>query len=149
MRMMREGTWRSGLWLYSLLVTCVDVRCSSQSLCFRKPRQGNFLGLCVFFSLRIIIRTTCSLHIQQTDPLYMSDLGPARSIVSLATILYLKLPFFTKIEIVNMWHSATAHAQLLILGGLIIEWKYPCARTSKQKRGWAFIQDGLIFARVR
>ncbi len=34
-----------------------------------------------------------------------------------------------------MWHSATAHAQLLIL---IIEWKYPRARTSKQKRGWAF-----------
>ncbi len=27
--------------------------------------------------------------------------------------------------------------------------KNPCARTSKQKRGWAFIQDGLICARVR
>ncbi len=39
--------------------------------------------------------------------------------------------------------------KLFILGGRIIEWKNPCARTSKQKRGWAFIQDGLIFARVR
>ncbi len=39
--------------------------------------------------------------------------------------------------------------KLFILGGLIIEGKYPRARASKQKRGWVFIQDGLIFARVR
>ena len=30
-----------------------------------------------------------------------------------------------------------------------MESKYPRARTSKQKRGLAFIQDGLTFARVR
>ncbi len=44
---------------------------------------------------------------------------------------------------------ATAHAQTLHFGWAYIRVKNPCARTSKQKRGWAFIQDGLIFARVR
>ncbi len=38
--------------------------------------------------------------------------------------------------------------KLFIFGWAYIRVKNPCARTSRQKRGWAFIQDGLIFARV-
>ncbi len=51
----------------------------------------NFLGLCVIFSLHIIIRTTFvpCIYIfkgKQIHYIIMSDLGPARSIVSLGTI---------------------------------------------------------------
>ena len=71
----------------------------------------------------------------------MSDLGPARSIVSLATKI-------------NSEHVAFSYCacSTSYSGWAYNRVKIPSrARTSKQKRGWAswaFIQDGLIFARV-
>ena len=52
-----------------------------------------------------------------------------------------KLPFFTKINSKHVVFIATAHAQLIILAG----WAYNRARTSKQKRGWAFIPRWAYF----
>ncbi len=40
-----------------------------------------------------------------------------------------------------MWHSATAHAQLLILGGLIIE-KIPSCKNFKAKEGMGLFSRG-------
>ncbi len=157
-------------WTRTLFVACVDVRCSrnfpkdGRSYSYRAAIRysvsenqldkvtskiglcDNFLGLCVFFSLHIGLfpAYTSSRANRSTQRKFYVWSWSEHSLSS----YYLKLSFFTKI-IVNMWHSATAHAQVFILGGLIIDWKYPRARTSKQKRGWAFIQDGIIFARVR
>ena len=106
-------------WLYSLLVTCVDVRCSrndNRSLLARPGLCDNFFGLCVFFSLHI------GLLVQWY-------------VWSWSSKEYSRTTSF-----LNTWHLATAH---LHSGSSEIP------LCSKQKRGWAFIQDGLIFARVR
>ncbi len=48
-----------------------------------------------------------------------------------------------------MWHLATVHAQNLHSGWAYNRVKIPSCKNFEAKEGWAFIQDGLIFARVR
>ncbi len=108
-----DKKWTLDSIRYSLLVTCVDVRCSrnfpkdGRSYSYRaairyfvSENQGkvtckiglcdNFLGLCVFFSLHIGLLVPCiyifkGKQIHTEKVIIMSDLGPAKSIVVLAT----------------------------------------------------------------
>ncbi len=53
-----------------------------------------------------------------------------------------------------MWHSATAHAQLLILGGLNNRVKIPLCKNFKAKEGmgvysrWAYFREGTVSFKV-